>query len=67
MSKGAYVILKKSLSLADPDRLGRAVNRLVTAADVGGREKFRAIPEGYSIQEVREMFRWCALVCTIPI
>ncbi|CAN0471159.1 unnamed protein product [Ascophyllum nodosum] len=52
VSKGAYVILKKSLSLADPDRLGRAVNRLVTAADVGGREKFRAIPEGYSIQEV---------------
>ncbi|CAN0460592.1 unnamed protein product, partial [Ascophyllum nodosum] len=52
VSKGAYAILKKSLSLADLGRLEKAVNRLAPAADVGGREKFCAIPEGYSIQEV---------------
>ena len=56
VSKGAYAILKKSLSLADLGRLEKAVNRLAPAADVGGREKFCAIPEGYSIQEVWEIF-----------
>lgn len=53
MSQEAYTLLEESLSKPNPERLERAVQRLAPAAAVVGRKGFCAVPEGYSIQEVR--------------
>lgn len=52
VSQEAYSALEESLSKVKPARQARAVNRLNPAAAVTGRQRFCAIPEGYSIQEV---------------
>ncbi|CAM9341638.1 unnamed protein product [Ectocarpus fasciculatus] len=52
VSQEAYTVLEKSLSEPNPGRLARAANRLNPAAAVTGRQRFCAIPDGYSIQEV---------------
>lgn len=54
VSQEAYAVLGESLRESKPDRLERAVLRLDPASNIDGRQRFCAIPEGYSIQEVTE-------------
>lgn len=55
-------MLEESLRESKPGRQARAVNRLSPAAAVTGRQRFCAIPEGYSIQEVTQASgTWVAL------
>lgn len=52
VSREAYAALEGSLSEPDFDRLATAKHRFAPASLIIGRQKFCAVPKGYSIHEV---------------